>query len=139
MLAARKRILYVDKDGDGAPMMKAWLRFGSETWDITTAAGIDEALAWIEKSYFHLYVLDDCSPAGTNCELCQIIRELDKKTPLLVYSELEDDSEKRTAINAGANDYLTKPSEFDLLKPTIQKLLEQGVHSFRTAAANIIA
>jgi len=77
-----------------------------ETRAVGTAA---EALSLLQAEHFDLYLLDAWLPDLDGVELCRRVRLLDPHTPVLFYSGAAYDSDKKRAIDAGANAYVTKP------------------------------
>jgi DNA-binding response OmpR family regulator len=55
--------------------------------------------------------------------LCQSVREFDSVTPILFYSGAAYESDKGRALAAGAQGYVTKPADSDVLVSEILRLL----------------
>ena len=107
------RVLCVDDDEDAREMLSELLNFALiETRAVGTAA---EALSLLQAEHFDLYLLDAWLPDLDGVELCRRVRLLDPHTPVLFYSGAAYDSDKKRAIDAGANAYVTKPDVDDLL------------------------
>lgn len=75
---------------------------------------------------FNLYLLDISVPLLNGIEVCRIIRQDDKSTPILMLTALDDVSEKVQALEAGADDYLVKPFYFTELIARINALLRRS-------------
>jgi DNA-binding response OmpR family regulator len=76
------------------------------------------------KSY-DLYLLDINVPQLNGLEVCQTVRSMDSKTPIIMltaYGELQD---KADAFKRGADDYLVKPFHFEELYLRIQSLFRR--------------
>lgn len=116
------RILYADNDPIDAQMMSHWLT-DSFGFDVTTAHDGKQASEMIECESFDLFLLDYCFPDTTAVQICAKIRAVDPFVPILIYSTLNRDVDKQQGIAAGANDYLVKPDQMNLLKPHIDALL----------------
>ena len=56
-------------------------------------------------------------------ELTRRIREFDQTTPILFYSGAAYDSDKQAAFHAGAQGYLTKPPDVDVLIDEVVRLI----------------
>jgi len=69
----------------------------------------------IQTEHFDLYLLDAWLPDLDGVELCRRVRVLDPHTPVVFYSGAAYDDDKKKAIEAGANAYVTKPDVDDLL------------------------
>ncbi len=77
----------------------------------------------MESRKFDLFVLDSLLPDGTGVELCKLIRESDRSTPILFCSAMAYDKDKNEAFNSGAQKYLVKPIDIRLLCSTVAELI----------------
>ena len=71
-------------------------------------------------------VLSDINmPGMTGLELLKKLREIrpDKKPPVFIITAYGDDNNYRAAMDYGANDFLTKPLDFDELKRKVETLV----------------
>lgn len=128
-MSLKPRILYVDDDVLNCEFMKFWL--GEESgFDVTTVIDGRTAFPLIESEFFDLYLLDYCLPDTTAVQLCHKIRSINPSVPIMVYSALDREIDRRNALEAGADRYLLKPDQLFLVKPEMEKLL--GI----SAAAN---
>ena len=101
------RVLCVDDDEDACEMVSELLKFSLiETRAVGTAA---QALSVIQTERFDLYLLDAWLPDLDGVELCRRMRFMDAHTPVLFYSGAAYEDDKKRAIEAGANAYVTKP------------------------------
>lgn len=118
--AAQPRVLCVDDDEDSREMLSALLKFSLiETRAVGTAA---QALSLLQTEHFDLFLLDSWLPDLDGVELCRRMRALDPHTPVLFYSGAAYDADKKRAIEAGANAYVTKPAIQGLLE-SVKKLV----------------
>jgi DNA-binding response OmpR family regulator len=62
-------------------------------------------------------------------EICRQIRRFDKQTPIVFYSGSAYPKDKKEGLEAGANDYLVKPNDFDNLVPITIKLIKESEQS----------
>lgn len=58
---------------------------------------------------FQLYLLDHTFPDASGVTICETLRKLHPKTPILFYSGRALPEEREAALKAGAQDYLIKP------------------------------
>lgn len=123
MFTDRKRILYVDDDEMACDMMQELLGSDNDGFDIMAVSSVDAALKWIRDGRFNLYLLDYCLPVRTGAELCSMIRRFDQHTPVLIYSALSRQIDRRRAMEAGADHFLVKPDDMDELQRTVRQLL----------------
>lgn len=68
-------------------------------------------------------VLDSRVGDGLGVDLCRNIRELDQITPILFYSGVAHEKNKKEALNAGAQGYLVKPASIPELYETVRELI----------------
>lgn len=123
------RILYVDDDRMNLELMAYWLS-NDRGFDLTMAIDGREAVNFMETQTFDLFLLDYCLPDITAAGLCRKIRQKDPVVPIIVYSALGRDVDRRSALEAGANAYLTKPEDIHLIEPTIKRLLAENKSPF---------
>jgi DNA-binding response OmpR family regulator len=96
---------------------------------VATAASVSGALGMAEAADFDLFVLDSLRPDGTGTDLCKYIRERNNSTPILFYSAMAFEQDKHEALLAGAQRYLVKPVDFDMLSRTVAEMLNGGTAS----------
>lgn len=118
--SVKPRVLCVDDDEDSREMLSLVLKFKRiDTKAVGTAA---QALLLIEAERFDLYLLDAWLPDLDGFELCRRMRELDPHTPILFFSGAAYEADKKRAIEAGANAYVTKP-DLDRLVGSIKQFV----------------
>jgi DNA-binding response OmpR family regulator len=120
-----RRILFVDDDDDTCEMMRLLLQHSG--YRVTTAETIVDALGLAKAERFDLYLLDNWLPDGLGLELCQQLRALYPASPIVFYSGIAQESEIQKARAAGADDYLVKPCDFELLQNTIAEFLQKNL------------
>ncbi|MGB7068663.1 MAG: response regulator [Pyrinomonadaceae bacterium] len=120
------RILYVDDDLASCEIMTFWLKEEFD-FEITVAMNAKQAVDLIRSEYFDLYILDYCLPDVTAVNLCLQIRGIRSKAPIMVYSALERDIDRESAIAAGADYYFIKPQEIEEIGLLIRRLLDSSV------------
>jgi DNA-binding response OmpR family regulator len=75
---------------------------------------------------YDVIVLDIMLPDRDGLDVCRSLRRRKVRTPILVLTALSGTREKVAGLDAGADDYLTKPFEFDELVARIRALLRRG-------------
>lgn len=100
------RILIVDDEKTIRRFLKATLI--SHNFNVFEAADGAEALKFAIYSYPDVIILDLGLPDMDGIEVVRRIRER-SKTPIIILSVRESESDKIAALDAGADDYLTKP------------------------------
>lgn len=117
------RILYVEDDFDSGELIRFLLSRENENYDITVVATFAEAVKLISEKPFNLYIVDYCLPSKSGIQLCRHIRETDRETPILFYSAIGRQADRDRAMKEGANDYLVKPADLDVLTKRVNQLL----------------
>jgi two-component system KDP operon response regulator KdpE len=99
-------VLVVEDDREIRAMMQASLSV--EGFEVQTAVSLSEARALLQHKPPDLIVLDLGLPDGDGADL---VRELRKqhRTPVIVVSARHQEAQKIALLDAGADDYLTKP------------------------------
>ena len=75
-----------------------------------------------ERKSPDLYLLDINVPGINGLEICRLVREENKKTPIIMLTAYSEINEKRHAFEYGADDYMVKPFHFDELFLRIQSI-----------------
>src|SRR5574341_302528 len=102
------RALIVDADRRHAAAVARPLRQAGFVADrCATAAGALEVLA--SMAFFDLLLVDRELPEAGASVFCRVLRESGDRVPILVVSVRSEVVEKVLALDAGADDYLTKP------------------------------
>jgi DNA-binding response OmpR family regulator len=65
-------------------------------------------------------------PDADGVQVCRNLRRRGVKTPILILTALSNTADKVTGLEAGADDYLTKPFEFEELLARVRALLRRG-------------
>lgn len=71
-----------------------------------------EALDLVKRTQFDVVILDWKMPVVAGIDVCRLLRMEDKITPVILLTALDGVSNKVEALNAGADDYVTKPFSF---------------------------
>lgn len=100
------RILVVEDDREIRAMMQSSLSV--EGFDVQTAVSVSEAGALLRHSLPDVMVLDLGLPDGDGIELVHEVRR-QHSLPILIVSARHQEAQKIALLDAGADDYLTKP------------------------------
>ena len=90
----------------------------------TIGAGTDAVWA-ITETDFDVVVLDAMIPAPDGFEVCRRIRANDRWMPVLMLTARDGTHDKVRGLDAGADDYLTKPFAFDELLARVRALIRR--------------
>jgi two-component system, OmpR family, KDP operon response regulator KdpE len=101
-----QRVLVVD---DELPIRRALeVTLGKAGYAVTTAATGDEALTAAAMQPPDLVILDLMLPDADGADICRELRDW-LPAPILLISAIGDEADKIRALDAGADDYVTKP------------------------------
>ena len=116
------RILVVDDEQQILRALRTSLRGAG--YEVETAATAEEALAAAAMRPPDAVILDLVLPDGTGIDVC---RELRKWTaaPIIILSAVGEEREKIVALDAGADDYVTKPVGIDELLARLRASLRR--------------
>ena len=106
------RVLVVDDEPQILRALKTSLRGAG--YDVQTAETAEEALAAAALSRPDAVILDLVLPDGRGTDVCRELRTW-STVPVIVLSVVGDETEKVAALDAGADDYVTKPFGIDEL------------------------
>ncbi|MBT9332408.1 response regulator transcription factor [Paracidobacterium acidisoli] len=101
-----ERILVIDDETQITRVLRAAL--SAQRYDVRTANEPEEALRLFEEWHPDLVVTDLMMPGMTGVDICRAIRKKNR-TPILVLSVRDQEQSKVEALDAGADDYVTKP------------------------------
>ncbi|NAZ36721.1 response regulator transcription factor [Rubellimicrobium sp. CFH 75288] len=109
-----KKILLVDDDDDLREALSEQLVM-TEDFDVFEAATGQEALTKTKQGHFDLVILDVGLPDTDGRELARVMRKQGVKCPIVMLTGHDSDSDTILGLDAGANDYVTKPFKFPVL------------------------
>ena len=105
-----------------------------EYYQVVEAANGGEGWRKILSCHPDLVVSDVSMPEMNGTDLCRKIK-CDKRTahlPVILLTALTTDDQQLTGLETGANDYMTKPFNFEILLSKIRNLLQQQALSKKT-------
>lgn len=101
------KILLVEDDHDLGQLIEMHLRFQGQ--QVHSATSFQQAAELLQKHSFDLLVLDRGLPDGDGLDLCYQLRQADDWTPVLVLTARDGEMDKVEGLEAGVDDYITKP------------------------------
>ncbi|WP_295055276.1 response regulator transcription factor [Sulfuricurvum sp.] len=116
------KILIVDDDPSIRRLLAMTLAFAG--FMAESASTAKEGLKKGSNEYFDLILLDLGLPDMSGIKFLERYRENDQ-TPVIVVSAIHDETDKIAALNAGADDYVTKPFNTDELIARIKANLRR--------------
>lgn len=124
-LLAPKRILAVDDSATYREQVAEELR--QEGYDMVMASSGEAALELLAVQTVDCILLDLMMPGMSGQEACRRIRGEPRwrETPLIMLTATGEREAMIEGINIGADDYITKSAEFDVLKARLRALLRR--------------
>jgi two-component system, OmpR family, KDP operon response regulator KdpE len=119
----RQRVLVVDDEAQILRALQTNLRGAG--YDVTTAATANEALSAAAIQLPEAVILDLVLPDGSGTDVARELRKW-SSVPILVLSAVGDEREKVAALDAGADDYVTKPFGMDELLARLRAALRRA-------------
>ena len=121
-MANLKKILLVDDDDDLREALAEQL-VSTDDVDVVEAGSGHEAGEKVKGAIFDLVILDVGLPDTDGRELCRKLRKNGVKCPILMLTGQDSDADTILGLDAGANDYVTKPFKFPVLLARIRAQL----------------
>jgi two-component system response regulator MprA len=128
----RERILVIEDEDKILQFLQRGLTY--EGYRVDTAADGAAGLALARAEAPDLVILDWMLPGMDGLEVCRRLRA-GGPTPILMLTARESVSDRVLGLDAGADDYLVKPFEFDELLARVRALLRRA----RPEAADLLA
>lgn len=117
------RILIIEDTAEITTMLKHCLETEYYAVDTTEDGKTGSFLA--RTNNYDLIILDYMIPQKNGKEVCEEIRASGKTTPIIIISATADTNNKIELLNAGADDYITKPFSLKELLARIKALLRR--------------
>jgi len=123
-----KKILLIDDDGALRDSLAEQLRLHEEF--ATTEVGDGAAALEATKGeYFDAIILDVGLPDMDGREVCRLMRRSGVKSPVLLLTGHDTDADEILGLDAGANDFITKPFRLNVLLARLRAQLRQHEQS----------
>lgn len=134
-MAQTYTILLVDDDEDLRTTLAEQLTFHEE-FSIAEAATGMEGLKAAKEGNYDLIVLDVGLEDVDGREVCRMMRKAKLQVPIIMLTANDSDADMILGLDAGANDYVTKPFKFGILLARIRAHLRQ--HAISEDASFVI-
>ncbi len=131
----RTRVLIVEDEGDIAGLIRHTLERGGDMI-VEVAASGDQALRLASEHPPDLVVLDLNLPVLGGLEVCRLLRSrpATARVPIIMLTARGTESDRVTGLDAGADDYITKPFSLRELTARVRAVLRRGKSDEQTAA-----
>ena len=127
-MTALKKILLIDDDEDLREALADQLVL-TEEFDVfeadSGAAGVTRA----KEQLYDLVILDVGLPDMDGREVCRLLRKGGIRCPIVMLTGHDSDSDTILGLDAGANDYISKPFKFPVLLARLRAQLHQHEQS----------
>lgn len=117
------KILVVDDESANVELLKVLLK--REGYVVVTASDGQQALDMVEREHPDLVLMDVMMPKLSGFEVCDQIKQnkATRLTPVVLITALAESEDRIQGINAGADDFLTKPVNQHELRARVNSLV----------------
>lgn len=134
-LERKPRLLVVEDDNDVGNLLK--ICFTDLGMDVTVTVMGREGLALFSTQLFDLVMLDVNLPDMDGFEVIRVIRNSShKNVPVYFLTQRDERAYKLEGLGLGADDYITKPFDLDILKLRVQNALRHRQNYLKVAEYN---
>ncbi len=126
------KLLVIDDDTAVTDSLSLLLR--SQGFEVFATNNSTDGLNMVREIQPNLVVLDLMMPEMDGWEVCRAVRQF-SQVPIIILSALNDPSMIASVLDAGADDYLTKPTPSRVLVAHINRLTKR-TGTLRSAALN---
>ncbi|HET9912866.1 MAG TPA: response regulator transcription factor [Anaerolineales bacterium] len=116
------KILVIDDDSAVTDLLSLLLK--SQGFDVSATNSSTDGLSMIRDDSPDVVVLDLMMPEMDGWQICKTVREF-SQVPIIILSALNDPSMIASVLDAGADDYLTKPTPSRVLVAHINRLVNR--------------
>ncbi len=127
-MSQAKKILMIDDDEDLRDALVDQLSI-IEEFEVLEAGNAQGAIDLTKENDFDLLILDIGLPDADGRELCKLLRKQGVKCPIIMLTGQDSDADTILGLDAGANDYVTKPFKFPILLARMRAQLRQHEQS----------
>lgn len=114
------RILIAEDDENMSKILKLYLQ--KEGYHVDTTFNGEDTIAYLEEHDIDLLLLDWMLPLKNGIEICREIRALDLPVKIIMITAKTTTDDELSGLTAGADDYIRKPFDMNILLVRIKKL-----------------
>ncbi len=127
-MTPEKRILIVDDDEPFRQTLSKEMELHEELIPVEAATGAD-ALGRAKSDYFDVIILDVGLPDMDGREVCRLMRRNGVTSPIIMLTGSDTEADTILGLQAGADDYVTKPFHIEVLLARIRAQIRQHERS----------
>ncbi len=127
-MASGKRVLIVDDDSTLLQMLSEQLQLHEEFTTVGARSGA-ESLDLAKTDYFDVIILDVGLPDIDGRQVCRLMRRNGVTSPIIMLTGADTDADTILGLDAGANDYITKPFRLGVLLARLRAHIRQHERS----------
>jgi two-component system, OmpR family, response regulator len=118
------RVLVIEDDARMAELLRRGLQ--EEGYAVDLASTGEEGVWLGTENDYDAVVLDVMLPDGDGFEVCRRLRQADRWAPVMMLTARDAVPDRVAGLDAGADDYLTKPFSFQELFARVRALVRRG-------------
>jgi two-component system KDP operon response regulator KdpE len=127
------KLLVIDDDSAVTDLLSLLLK--SNGFEVSATNNSAEGLSTIRENPPDVVILDLMMPEMDGWQICKAVREF-SQVPIIILSALNDPSMIASVLDAGADDYLTKPTPSRVLIAHINRLVNRSGSMNSNASMN---
>lgn len=128
------KVLVVDDEPAVRESLRRSLTFNG--YNVVTAEDGIQALEVIEREHPEIVILDVMMPRMDGLEVCRTLRSQGDDRPILILTARDNVSDRVGGLDAGADDYLSKPFALEELLARVRSLVRRSAVESNNAASN---
>jgi DNA-binding response OmpR family regulator len=123
-VTAIRAILLVDDDGGLRDILAEQLQL-AEQFRVVTAGTAREGIERAKQDHFDVILLDVGLPDMDGRDACRVLRRNGVKSPIIMLTGADSEADTILGLDAGANDYITKPFRLAVLLARVRAHIRQ--------------
>lgn len=131
-----RRILAIEDEPDLLELIR--FNLAAKGYQVECVDNANDAMILLEDVQFDLILLDLMLPGLQGDQFLKILRNMDRvsDTPVMIVSAKDSETDIVAGLDAGADDYLTKPFSIQVLQAKVKALLRRTKSASRNTASH---